>query len=220
MGYTIKYMRPLGEHDPKYGTKYWGKVKETDLDVSFNLMNPVNFSEGEIIEYAEKVIKETKAGKEYVQLKKVKPSMQVGLDDAPVRVTQGPTEGAKKPDDYEPGTNARWAIGMAYRGYTQVMGSPPTEEEDEAWNGIGYSAVRLVKMFNKVKAIASGADAGSLDDSVSPPSNPTPEASEEEPKATGYAKATETAKRLKAKTLTADEANSLLDELREEDADD
>lgn len=61
----------------------------------------------------------------------------------------------KTKEDYEPGTNARWAIGMAYRGYLQVMGSPPEGQsavsDDTVWVGIEAEARRLVDMFERIK---------------------------------------------------------------------
>ena len=215
MNYTIVYMRPLGEYDSKYGQKYWGKVEESDLEVSFNLMSPVNFDEGDNIEYEEKIQKETKNGKEYYQLRKVHLTGQKGLAvDAVTPVAKA----ERSSSDYEPGTNARWAIGMAYRGYLQVSGTPPEPDDDNLWNGIGQSAIRLVKMFDKVKAVAAGAPSPSV---ISEETH-APEAPEEEPEASGYAKAKATATRIRdkgKKELTREEAEAFLAKLKEEEED-
>ena len=72
MKYTTIKITPMGEHDPKYGTRYWGTVQEADLPVSFNLLNPVNVDEGAVLEYEERSERESKKGTMYVQLKKVK----------------------------------------------------------------------------------------------------------------------------------------------------
>lgn len=218
--YTIKYMRPLGDYDQKYGQKYWGKVEEADMDVSFNLMNPKDFEEGDKITYGEKLIRETKAGKEYMQLRKVTLDGQTGL---PVeRVT--PVSGGKTSDDYEPGTNARWAIGMAYRGHLQLAGGLPASDDSDSWQDIYANATRLVQMFSKVKSMSSG-EGANLDDVAPTPSQQAPE---EEPDTTGLSgldKARATAKKLKdssakskpAPTMTAEQAEAFLEQLREEE---
>ena len=72
MKYTAKRITPLGDHDPKYGTRYWGSVHDSDMPVSFNLMNPVEINDGATLEFEEKVIKESKKGTEYFFLRKVK----------------------------------------------------------------------------------------------------------------------------------------------------
>lgn len=84
---TIKYVNPLGEYSEKYGQKYWGKAHDVDMDISFNMMNPVNFEDGDGIEFEEKVIKETSKGKEYIQLRKVKRS-GAGSNEPAVSVPQ------------------------------------------------------------------------------------------------------------------------------------
>jgi len=72
MKYTAKRITPLGDHDPKYGTRYWGSVHDSDMPVSFNLMNPVDINDGATLEFEEKVVKESKKGTEYFFLRKVK----------------------------------------------------------------------------------------------------------------------------------------------------
>lgn len=70
--FKAKQIRPLGEFDQKYGQKYWGLVHDSDYEVSFNLMHPVNIDEGHTIDFEEKMLKETKSGKEYLFLRKVR----------------------------------------------------------------------------------------------------------------------------------------------------
>lgn len=79
MRMTIKYANPLGEFDEKFGQRYWGKSHDSDMDISFNLMHPINFEDGDEIEFEEKTIKEKgpnskNPGQEYLFLKKVKRS--------------------------------------------------------------------------------------------------------------------------------------------------
>ena len=72
MEYTVNQIAPLGTFDEKYGQRYWGKVHEADMDISFNLMNPININKNDKLTWEEKLIKESKSGKEYIFLKKVK----------------------------------------------------------------------------------------------------------------------------------------------------
>lgn len=77
MKYTSKKIGPIGDHDPKYGQRYWGHVAEADMEVSFNLMNPKDIEEGMVLEFEEKSIRETRGSeekppREYLQLKKVR----------------------------------------------------------------------------------------------------------------------------------------------------
>lgn len=77
MQYKIKSVFPIGGYDKVYGQRYWGTTHDADMDISFNMMNPVDFEDGDMIEYEEKAIKETSErsknpGKEYLQLRKVK----------------------------------------------------------------------------------------------------------------------------------------------------
>lgn len=75
--FTAIEIRAIGDHDPKYGTRYWGRVEDSDMPVSFNLMNPVDIPTGASIEFEERVIKKTgpqskNPGSEYQFLRKVK----------------------------------------------------------------------------------------------------------------------------------------------------
>lgn len=77
MRFTAIHVNPIGEHDEKYGTRYWGQVEDSDMSVSFNLMNPVDIPQGAQLEFEERSIKETgpqskSPGTEYLFLKKVK----------------------------------------------------------------------------------------------------------------------------------------------------
>lgn len=75
--FKVKQIGPLGPFDQKYGQRYWGSVHDSDMAVSFNLMNPVELEEGMELEFEERLIKETgpqskNPGTEYMQLRKVK----------------------------------------------------------------------------------------------------------------------------------------------------
>lgn len=72
MKFTAKKINPLGEHDPKYGQRYWGYTEDSEMPISFNLMTPVDIPEGATLEFEERTIKESKKGTEYLFLKKVK----------------------------------------------------------------------------------------------------------------------------------------------------
>lgn len=58
---------------------------------------------------------------------------------------------APKAVDYEPGTNARWAIGMAYRAYIQATGTIEDATGDFPFEAVKQHAVALVRMFNEIK---------------------------------------------------------------------
>lgn len=53
--------------------------------------------------------------------------------------------------DYEPSTNTRWAIGMAYRAYVQIMGNPEGSDGDFPFNEVKTHAAALLKMFDELK---------------------------------------------------------------------
>ncbi len=77
--YTVKKVGPIGDHDVKYGQRYWGTVEEADMEISFNLMNPRDIEPGMKLDFDEKVIRETKGSpdkppREYMQLRKVRVS--------------------------------------------------------------------------------------------------------------------------------------------------
>lgn len=142
---TIKYMNPLGDYDQKYGQRYWGKAHDVDMDVAFNMMNPVNFEDGDEIEYEKKEIKETgpkskNPGTEYIFLTKVKRA-DSGSDAEEVSSVSTPTtkepsstppaaKAAAEPLAYEAGTNARWALREANAMYKAVVGGMPDSKQD------------------------------------------------------------------------------------------
>ena len=77
MKFKVKKVNALGDHDEKYGQRYWGETYDSDMAISFNLMNPVEIPEGAELEFEERLIKETgpqskNPGTEYLFLKKVK----------------------------------------------------------------------------------------------------------------------------------------------------
>lgn len=77
MRFTAKKIQPIGDKDDKYGQRYWGYTEDSEMPISFNLMNPVDIPEGAALEFEERTIKETgpqskNPGSEYLFLKKVK----------------------------------------------------------------------------------------------------------------------------------------------------
>lgn len=54
----------------------------------------------------------------------------------------------KSRPEYETGTNARWAIGMAYRAYIQVMGTPEDGGGDFPFDVVKLHAQELLDMFD------------------------------------------------------------------------
>ena len=77
MKFKVKKVNALGSFDETYGQRYWGETYDSDMAISFNLMNPVEIPEGAELEFEERLIKETgpnskKPGTEYLFLKKVK----------------------------------------------------------------------------------------------------------------------------------------------------
>lgn len=66
---------------------------------------------------------------------------------------QKPSGSPTKPTlDYEPSTNARWAIGMAYKAYIQTVGSPESAEGEFPFDVVELHARKLVQMFDKIKS--------------------------------------------------------------------
>jgi hypothetical protein len=163
---TIKYANPLGAYDQKYGQRYYGKAHDTDMDISFNLMNPVNFEDGQEIEFEEKIIKEKgeqakNPGEEYLFLKKVKTNASgnaVASGSAgPKLVHSQPTQEEQTPasaaePSYEAGTNARWALKLAVDTYKSVVGGMPDSKQD--YDQITKFAKWLIQTFSELKSPA------------------------------------------------------------------
>lgn len=196
---TLTDPRMLGTYDEQYGQTYWSDAEDSNDPVMFNLMEKRagGLMPGTVVTGAEWVMKTSKKGQDYIQLKKVrvveddseestKPTL--GLDEpTSSRVTLlQPTEDTPS---YEAGTNARWATGMAYRAYQQVMGTPEDAAGDFPFDSVLAHAQKLVEIFGLVKDY-------------------TPEST------AGYDKAKATAKKLKE--LDTDAANSLLADLADE----
>lgn len=96
--FTAIEIRAIGEHDPKYGTRYWGRVEDSDMPVSFNLMNPVDIPIGASIEFEERVIKKTgpqskNPGSEYQFLRKVKVGGGIPRMSTPASRGEGAPQG-------------------------------------------------------------------------------------------------------------------------------
>lgn len=84
----------------------------------------------------------SKAGKPYNRFYRAKP------EDVPQ--SRG-TQSSSKTLDYEPSTNARWAIGMAYRACIQVTGTLDGAGGDFPFELVEEHAKKLVEMFERIK---------------------------------------------------------------------
>lgn len=80
--YTVNKISKLGEHDEKFGTRYWAEVNEQLEPVMFNSQNQ-EIEAGATITAEEVLLKQSAKGTNYHQLRKVK-------------VNQGQTELATK----------------------------------------------------------------------------------------------------------------------------
>ena len=122
---TIKYASPLGEYSEKYGQRYYGQAHSVDMDISFNLMNPVNFEDGDEIEFEEKAIREKgpqskNPGEEYLFLRKVKKvSGSLSLPSIKPAIKESPPSAAVP--EYEAGTNARWALKLSVDAFKSIL---------------------------------------------------------------------------------------------------
>lgn len=108
MQFKIKNVNPIGGYDKTYGQRYWGQTYDADMDISFNMINPVDFEEGNMIEFEERTIKQTSErsknpGTEYLQLKKVKKiTGQPTLKDKWDETTSGSSGSPQAPGDAVP----------------------------------------------------------------------------------------------------------------------
>jgi hypothetical protein len=177
---TAQDIKLMGELDPKYGQTYWGSVEEHDDNVRFNLMQQVDIMPGRKIIAEEWAMKTSGTGNDYMQLRKVKLSESEPSEPTPAveqedlgwaaeedspsvseatsdgwkdRAVEAPTEAPSGVDtpSYEAGTNARWAIGMAYRAYQQVMGTPEAGDGEFPFDVVLLHAQELVGMFEILK---------------------------------------------------------------------
>lgn len=164
---TAKDIKLMGEPDPTYGQTYYGKVEEQQQPVRFNMKEQVDIMPGRKIYAEEYTLRTSSAGNEYMQLKKVKlktPEEQAewipeeedirAVIPQPVAYNEGDSLPLPVPEEvpsYEAGTNARWAIGMAYRAYQQVMGTPEGADGEFPFDVVKTHAQALVRLFNEVK---------------------------------------------------------------------
>lgn len=156
---NVKFVNPLGEYSEKYGQRYYGKAHDIDMDISFNLMNPVNFEDGDEIEFESKEIKEKgpqskNPGEEYLFLKKVKRS---GSGEATSQ-TQSFEEKHNKMGHAvsSPATDLRgdaitasMAVKLAYVEFVRCEGQLPND--DTQWDVIESNARHLMEMVGRVK---------------------------------------------------------------------
>lgn len=97
MTYTLTKCSKLGEHDPKYGTRYWGDALESALPVSFNSMDQT-IGAGQQIEFETMAEKSSKKGTKYMQLYKVKVIGNIaGSQSEGVPAPQATNEGKSHP---------------------------------------------------------------------------------------------------------------------------
>jgi hypothetical protein len=69
--FTITKANRLGEHDEKYGQRWWAEVKEQKEPVMFNTMRMDDIEPGDVISAEEILLKTSSKGTEYHGLKKV-----------------------------------------------------------------------------------------------------------------------------------------------------
>lgn len=66
--------------------------------------------------------------------------------------TQGPvTVSTPKTLDYEPSTNTRWAIGMAYKAFVQVTGTPESASGEFPFDAVKTHAGELLRLYDELK---------------------------------------------------------------------
>lgn len=63
-----------------------------------------------------------------------------------------PQGGSKATLEYEPSTNARWAIGMAYRAFISATGSPEDATGEFPFDAVKQHAGQLLIMFDELKS--------------------------------------------------------------------
>lgn len=78
---TLEEISKLGDKDPKWGQKYWGKATNEDTEVYIMFSSRSEFSVGDQISYEESEQKESGKGTPYLALKKVK-KVQTDLPDS------------------------------------------------------------------------------------------------------------------------------------------
>ena len=126
--FTLKEPRKLGERDEKYGQSYWAFTHESQLPVKFNLMEG-EVSDGQKITCEEATTRTSSKGKDYQQLKKVRP------------------QGAQTEAKWQPRDNdairAQWAIGQAMTHFAP--------KENVKLNDVETLAKALFGMVDRVK---------------------------------------------------------------------
>lgn len=68
----------------------------------------------------------------------------------------GSSQGSSSTLDYEPSTNTRWAIALAYRAFVQVTGSVEDSGGEFPFKAVELHAIELLKMFDKLKSGSLG----------------------------------------------------------------
>lgn len=171
--YTVKLFELIEDFDPdQYNNRWYNVLFEGDAETFMWLKKEVPVEGQKYYGHLEK----TKSGKR----------LRFKTDKLP-EGTKAPVTGGKSVADYEPSTNTRWAIGMAYRAFIQVTGSPEGSSGEFPFGEVKQHATELLRMFDELK------NSGSLD------AMPTPSSAikEETAPATGLAQARSTANRIK-----------------------
>lgn len=138
--YILKDFK-VSDFKDDYGNTWCEAIfEDVGEPVKWVLKDPASVTLG-VAYYGEIKEMTSKAGKPYNRFYRAKP------EDVPQKAAQG----ASKVLDYEPSTNARWAIGMAYRAYIQVTGSIDSASGDFPFEEVEKHAKELVSMFERVK---------------------------------------------------------------------
>lgn len=160
--YTVKLFELIEDFDPdQYGNRWYNVLFEGDAE-TFMWLKKDSPTEGQKV-YGH--IEKTKSGKR----------LRFKTDKVP-EGSPGVSGSSKSKEDYEPGTNARWAIGMAYRAYVNITGNPEGDDGNFPFEQVKEHAIALVKMFEEVKDSGSN---GSLpsNEKATVEKNPSPSTS-------------------------------------------
>lgn len=85
----------------------------------------------------------------------------------------GPEQAPQSTPEYEPSTNTRWAIALAYRAFVQVTGSVEDSGGEFPFKAVELHASSLLKMFDKLKSgsLSASSRATNESDAVPTPSS-------------------------------------------------
>lgn len=106
--FTLIDPMKLGEDDPQYGQKWWSKVHESQMPVSFNLKGQ-DVTNGQKITCEEYSVRKSAKGTDYQQLRKVK----TGVSSAQPKLGGTTARQFKADPDKQAEIRAEWALGKA-----------------------------------------------------------------------------------------------------------